>query len=350
MMKVVVIGLGSISEMHIKSYIQNEQVELYGLCDQNESRAQEKATHYRVKHVFTDPEEVFNHPEVDGVSICTWNRTHADLAIRALRAGKHVLVEKPISMTVQEAEKVQEAVKETGKTLQVGYVRRFGTNAQVLKTFIDDGKLGDIYYAKASLLRRLGNPGGWFADKERSGGGPIIDLGVHIIDSCWYLMGRPKVKSITGHVYDQLGNRSNVKNLSFYKTADYDASLNTVEDLANALITFENGSSLMVDVSYSLHTKKDQLGMQIFGTKGGAELEPELLLVMEENDTILNVEPQIDHRSFDFDNAFQKQIDAFVEACITGGPSPAPVEDGLEIMKILEGIYQASAQKKPVEL
>jgi len=350
MMNVVVIGLGSISEMHIKSYQKNPSVSLVGLCDKNQARAQEKAAHYDVKHVFTDPEEVFQNPEVDAVSICTWNQTHADLAIRALRAGKHVLVEKPISMTVAEAEKVQTAVKETGKLLQVGFVRRFGTNAQVLKSFIDQGKLGDIYYAKASLLRRLGNPGGWFADKDRSGGGPLIDLGVHIIDSCWYLMGRPKVKSITGHVYDQLGNRSNVQNLSFYKTADYDASSNTVEDLANAVITFENGSSLMVDVSYSLHTKKDQLAMQVFGTKGGAELEPELMLVMEENNTILNVEPQIDHRTFDFDNAFQKQIDAFVDACITGGPSLAPVEDGLEIMRILEGIYQASAQKKPVQL
>ncbi|MBM7839263.1 putative dehydrogenase [Alkalihalobacillus xiaoxiensis] len=350
MLKVVVIGLGTISDMHIKSYVANEQVELYGLCDMNEQRAKEKAATYDVRQVYTDPEDVFASPDVDAVSICTWNKTHADLAVRALRAGKHVLVEKPLAMTVKEAELVAEAARESGNILQVGYVRRFGTNAQVLKSFIDKDRLGDIYYAKASLLRRVGNPGGWFSDKERSGGGPLIDLGVHIIDSCWYLMGRPKVKAITGHVYDHLGNRSHIKNLSFYKAADYDASANSVEDLANALITFENCSSLMVDVSYSLHTKKDQLSMQLFGTKGGAELEPELLLVMEENDTILNVEPQIDQRTFDFNGAFQKQIDAFAEACLTGGPSPAPAEDGLELMKILEGIYQASEQKKTVQL
>ncbi len=138
----------------------------------------------------------------------------------------------------------------------------------MLKSFIDKDRLGDIYYAKASLLRRVGNPGGWFSDKERSGGGPLIDLGVHIIDSCWYLMGRPKVKAITGHVYDHLGNRSHIKNLSFYKAADYDASANSVEDLANALITFENGSSLMVDVSYSLHTKKRPAVDATFWHKG----------------------------------------------------------------------------------
>jgi predicted dehydrogenase len=96
-----------------------------------------------------------------------------------------------------------------------------------LKRFIDTGELGDIYYAKASCLRRLGNPGGWFADKERSGGGPLIDLGVHAIDLCWYLMGRPKVKTISGNTYAKLGNRAHVQHLSFFKASDYDPGLNT---------------------------------------------------------------------------------------------------------------------------
>lgn len=349
-MRVAVIGLGTISDMHIKSYAANANAELYGLCDVNEGRAYEKAALYGVANVFTDAGDVFADPNVDAVSICTWNKTHADLAVAALRAGKHVLVEKPLALTVAEAKKVQAAAQEANTILQVGYVRRFGANAQVLKTFIDNGKLGDIYYAKASLLRRVGNPGGWFSNKELSGGGPLIDLGVHIIDCCWYLMGRPNVERVTGHVYDKLGNRSNIEHLSFYKTADYDAATNTVEDLANALITFENGSSLMVDVSYSLHTKKDHLSIKLFGTKGGAELEPELMLVAEEQNTILNIEPQLDHPTFHFDSAFQKQVDAFVEACLTGAPSPAPAEDGLELMKMLEGIYLSSEQKRAISL
>ncbi|MCU6339777.1 Gfo/Idh/MocA family oxidoreductase, partial [Enterobacter quasiroggenkampii] len=135
------------------------------------------------------------------VSICTWNNSHAPIAIAALEAGKHVLVEKPLCMTVEEALAVQEAQKKSGKTLQIGYVRRYGTNTRVLKKFIDEGELGEIYYAKASCIRRLGNPGGWFSDKERSGGGPLIDIGVHVIDLCWYLMGKPKVKSVSGNAY-----------------------------------------------------------------------------------------------------------------------------------------------------
>ncbi|WP_099352586.1 Gfo/Idh/MocA family protein [Fredinandcohnia onubensis] len=347
-LKVCVIGTGSISDMHLQSYANNSDAILYGVYDYSTERAEKKAKQYGIERVYCSLEDVFQDPEVDAVSICTWNNTHADISIGALKGGKHVLVEKPLSMNVEEAIKVEEAVRETNKILQVGFVRRFATNTKVLKSFIDNGKLGEIYYAKASCLRRLGNPGGWFADIERSGGGPLIDLGVHIIDICWYLMGRPKVKSITGHTYHQLGNRGNVENLSFYKAADYDKEKNTVEDMANALITFENGASLIVDVAFTLHAKKDEIQVKLFGTNGGAELEPELMLISEENNTIINIDPQVDHKTFDFNNAFQSEIDAFVTSCLTGEKPVAPVEDGVEIMKILHGIYEASANKSVV--
>jgi predicted dehydrogenase len=119
--------------------------------------------------------------------------------------------------------------------------------------------------------------------------------------------------------------------------------------LANALITFENGASLFVDVSYTLHAQKDEIQVKLFGTKGGAELEPELVLISEENDTIVNVHPQIDHLTFDFSNAFQNEIDSFVTCCLFDTKQVAPVEDGVEIMKILAGIYEASEKKCEVK-
>ncbi|MFF2753341.1 Gfo/Idh/MocA family protein [Psychrobacillus sp. NPDC058041] len=344
-LKVCIIGTGSISDFHFKSYANNPEVTLHGVFDYVTERAAQKAEQYGIPQVYQSLNEVFEDPEIDAVSICTWNNTHAEISIAALNGGKHVLVEKPLSLNVEEALRVQEAVEKSGKVFQVGFVRRFATNTKVLKSFIDTDKLGEIYYAKASCLRRIGNPGGWFADKERSGGGPLIDLGVHVIDICWYLMGRPKVKSISGNTYNNLGNRGNVENLRFYKAADYDKSKNTVEDLANALITFENGASLSVDVSFTLHAKKDDISVKLFGTKGGAELEPELVIVSEENNTILNIHPQIDNLSFDFENAFQSEIDSFVNCCLTGEKSVAPIEDGVEIMKILEGIYEAAEKK-----
>lgn len=342
------IGTGSISEAHLQAYRANPRAKLLAICDVNGERARNMAGKYDIPHVYTDYREMFANPEVHAVSICTWNNTHAAISIAALEAGKQVLCEKPLCITVDEALQVQQAVERTGNLLQVGYVRRHASNIAVLKKFIDAGDLGEIYYAKASLLRRLGNPGGWFADKSRSGGGPLIDIGVHAIDLCWYLMGRPKVKSVSGNTYAKLGNRSNIENYPFYQAADYDASLNTVEDMANALIRFENGASLMVDVSFSLHAKQNSAQINIYGDQGGAEIEPALSIVTERHNTIVNLDPQISSPGFDFHVAFQNEINHFVASCLDGAPPISPVEDGVEMIKILNAIYESAAEGREI--
>lgn len=348
-LKVAVIGAGSISEMHLKSYQNNPGAELYAICDLNGERAKAKADKYGIPHVYTDYKELLADPAVDAVSICTWNDSHAPISIAALDAGKNVLTEKPLCKTVAEALEVEKAVRRSGKTLQVGFVRRYASNTGIVKSFLDNGELGDIYYAKASCIRRLGNPGGWFSDIERSGGGPLIDVGVHVIDLCWYMMGRPKVKSVSGNTYKKLGNRANVKNLSFYKAADYDPTHNTVEDMANAMIRFENGASLLVDVSFTLHAKEDELTVKLYGDKGGAELEPELSIITEKYDTILNLTPQINNLSFDFVAGFQAEIDYFIEVCQGKKQTLSPVQDGVEMMKILCGIYESSEKGEEIK-
>lgn len=350
MLKIGVIGVGSISAVHINPYLANEKVELLGLCDVHQERLAEAGKKYGVANLYSNHEALLANEEIDAVSICTWNNSHAEIAIAALEAGKHVLVEKPLSMTVEEALAVEEAVKRTGKILQVGFVRRHGDNSKILKQFIDQDELGDIYYAKASCLRRLGNPGGWFSDISKSGGGPLIDLGVHMIDISWYMMGKPRPVSVSGNTYSKLGNRSNIENLSFYQAADYDPSLNDVEDLANALIRFENGASLFVDVSFSLQAKEDELFVKLFGDKGGAEIEPELALVTEKNHTILNITPQVDNLSFDFEGAFANEINHFVDCCIEGKETIAPVADGVQVMKMLNAVYESAKTGKEVYL
>lgn len=350
MLKVGVIGGGSISEFHIKPYLKNEAVQLVAMCDSNEQRLKKAGERYGVSNLYLNYKEMMQNPDIDAISICTWNNTHAEIAIAALDAGKHVLVEKPLSISVEEALAVEEAVKRSGKILQIGFVRRHGTNTKLLKKFIDQDELGHIYYAKATCLRRLGNPGGWFSNQSKSGGGPLMDLGVHMIDICWYMMGKPRPVSVSGNTYSKLGNRNNIENLSFYKAADYDASLNDVEDLANALIRFENGASLYVDVSFTLQAKEDELYVKLFGDKGGAEIEPELVMVTEKNNTILNVTPQVDNLSFDFEQAFTNEINHFVECCIEGKEPLAPVADGVEVMKMLCAIYESAKTNKEVYL
>lgn len=350
MIKIGVIGTGSISSMHLSAYRNNPQTIIYAVCDLNEERARAVAAEYNVENVYTDYRELLANFEIDAVSICTWNNSHAEISIAALEAGKHVLVEKPLCRTVEEALQVQQAVEKSGKILQVGFVRRYDSNAQLLQTLVEQGEFGEIYYAKATTFRRLGNPGGWFSDIERSGGGPLIDIGVHVIDLCWYLMGRPNPVSVSANTYRKLGNRSNIKNLSFYKAADYDAANNTVEDLANALIRFENGASLMVDVSFTLHAKEDERSVRLYGDKGGFEIDPEIVLVKEQSDTIVNIYPQTDHKGFEFNSAFQNEINHFANNISNGSTTISPVQDGVTIMKILGAIYESAAKGEEVKL
>ncbi|NGZ76850.1 Gfo/Idh/MocA family protein [Saccharibacillus alkalitolerans] len=344
------IGCGSISDAHLQAYASNPQVKLAAVCDLNSERARQTAEKYGIPGVYGDYRELLADPAIQAVSICTWNNSHAEISIEALRAGKHVLCEKPLCKTVDEALAIQQAVKESGRVLQVGYVRRHAANIEVLKRFIDAGDLGGIYYARASLIRRLGNPGGWFADAERSGGGPLIDIGVHVIDLCWYLMGKPKAVSVSGSAYRKLGNRSNVENYAYYQAADFDPSVNTVEDMANALIRFENGASLMVDVSFSLHARKDSAQISVFGERGGAEIEPALAIATERHNTIINIDPQLTAPGFDFVDSFKREIDHFVRLCLGEGDNLCPVEDGVEMIRLLNAIYRSAEEGREIRL
>ena len=160
----------------------------------------------------------------------------------------------------------------------------------------------------------------------------------------------PKPVSVSGNTYKRLGNRAHIENLSFYKAADYNADHNDVEDLAKALIRFENGASLFVDVSFTMHAKQDEIAVKLYGEQGGAEVEPELAIVQERHNTILNITPQVDFLSFDFVAAFTAEINHFVQCCLHGQQPIAPVEDGVTVMKMLTAVYESAATGKEVQL
>jgi predicted dehydrogenase len=345
-----VIGTGSIAQFHLDAYAGNPRADIVAVSDLNLDRARSAAEKYGVPRVYGDPAELLADPEVHAVSICTWNDTHVPLALAALQAGKHVLVEKPMSRTHAEALEVQRAAEQSGRIVQVGFVRRHSPNAQVLKTFVDGGDLGEIYYAKASVIRRVGNPGGWFADKAVAGGGPLIDVGVHVVDLCWYLMGSPRAVAVSANSYSRLGNRANITTMPRYQVSDYDPNTNSVEDLVNALVRFENGASLFVEASYSLHAVRDSIGVSVFGDRGGAELEPELAIATEKYGSVVNVTPQISSPSFELERGFANEIGNFVDAIQGRAASVAPVAHGVEITRILEGIYASAEAGREIEI
>lgn len=339
--KVAIIGTGSISNFHANAYKKLPNVEIIAACDINKNNLNEFAKKYDVPNVFTDYNEMLKMSDIDAVSVTAWNNAHAPASIAALKAGKNVLCEKPLSLNKNEAKEMVKVSKETGKLLMVGFVRRFGGNTTALKELIDNGTLGNIYYAKAGCLRRWGNPGGWFSDKKRSGGGPVIDLGVHMIDLVRYLSGKPKPVSVTASTFNKIGMKPNIKGVSKYYSKDYNI-YNDVEDCATSLIRFDNGMTLFFETSWVQNIKQDSLYLEFYGDKAGAQMEPKLEIYEDRNDYLTNVVPIIDPESYSFEHNFDEEIKHFVSCIENGTQCISPAEDGLELMKILDAIYESS--------
>ncbi|MDD4414521.1 MAG: Gfo/Idh/MocA family oxidoreductase, partial [Oscillospiraceae bacterium] len=274
--KVGIVGVGGISNFHIQAYKKNPNVELYAFCDIDNNRLKEMGQRHNITRLYTDINEMLSSaPELDALSVCTWNSAHANNTITALNAGKHVICEKPMAVSAKQAEGMLNAAQKSGKLLMIGFVRRFGNDCNILRDFIDKDYFGDIYYAKATYLRRCGNPGGWFGDKSRSGGGPLIDLGVHVIDLVRFLMGNPRAVSVYGATFNKLGSRNNIKGNVAYSSAHKSSQdIYDVEDLATAMIRFDNQAVLSVETSFNLNIKKDEGKIELFGTKAGAKIDP----------------------------------------------------------------------------
>lgn len=340
--KVGIIGVGSISECHINAYKKNPDVELYAFCDINPNTLKLKGERHGITRLYTDINEFLALEEMDAVSVCTWNNGHNPCTIAALKAGKHVLCEKPMAMSKEQAEEMKRVADENGKLLMIGFVRRHGNDCAIVKDFIDKGDLGDLYYAKATYLRRHGNPGGWFGDKSRSGGGPLIDLGVHVIDLVRYLMGNPKPVSVYGVTFSKLLNRPNIKNNAGYVSVDANKNdVCDVEDMASALIRFDNGAVLSIEASFSLNIKEDEGKIELFGTKGGASLSPELEIYNETNDYLTNLSFHT-NTSMDFTVIFENEINNFIDSIQGRNKCIAPAQDGIDIMAILDAIYESA--------
>ncbi len=341
--KVAVIGVGSISSMHINSYIANENAELYAFCDINEARLRLMGEKYGVTRLYTDEAKMLEElTELDAVSVCVWNSAHAPCTIMALEAGKHVLCEKPMATNVEDAIAMKEAAEKNGKLLMIGFVRRFGKDCFMVNDLIKNGVLGDIYYTKVANIRRNGNPCGWFGDKSRSGGGPLIDLGVHSIDLVRYLMGMPNVISVYGTTFRKLGNRNEVKTPKAYVSASSTANdICDCEDLASALIRFDNGVVMSVEMSFSLNTGEEVNNIQIFGTEAGVKMDKSITLYGT-TDGYLSDVSFVGNNGLDIDKAFSREIDHFVDSARGLTTCINTADDGIALMKILTAIYESA--------
>ncbi|WP_075980392.1 Gfo/Idh/MocA family protein [Bacillus massilinigeriensis] len=346
--KIGVIGAGSIAQMgHLPFYQNHPGVELEALVDVNEERAKNIASQYGIKKTFSNAEEMFEQISLDAVSICTTNNTHVPLAKLSLQNGSHVLVEKPLSLTYEEALEVEEIANQQGKICMIGMTHRFRNDTKAMKAFIDAGNLGDIYFTRARILQRRNTPAGWFTNKTLSGGGPLMDIGVHVLDLAWWLTGKEEVASVSGHLVQGIGPYETIMQ-NRWESAESMSNGNhpfDVEDFASAFIRFENGMVLHLEVSWAMNgPSDDSIKIDIFGTKGGMSLSP-LCYYSEENhilsDSKLNVTAN---------NPFEDEIHHFVDAVIHDQKPLVETSDGVYIMKLLNLIADSSHLKRELKL
>ena len=341
--KVAVIGTGSIAQSkHIPAYLKNPDAEIIAICDINPETLEKVGNELELdeKYRFLDYSELLKLDEIEAVDICTPNYVHMDPTVKALNAGKHVICEKPIALDGKEGAAMVEAARKSGKQLMVALCQRWRSDAGVLKRFIEAGDMGEIYYARVHALRRRGIPGwGVFTQKDKQGGGPLIDIGVHILDLTLWLMGHPKPIAASGQCYTKFGRKKG----TFGAWGPWDYDNYTVEDFATGLIRFDNGATLVIESSFCANIEKDVFNTSLMGTEGGCEFSP-IKMYREECETLLDVTPvylkQVDiHHS---------EINAFIDAIRTKKPSPVPGEQALLTTKILDAIYKSSDEGKEV--
>ena len=340
--KIALIGAGNIANTHLKSYEKVPNAEVVAICDINPERLKKTADRFGIARRYPDVTSMLaDNPDLDAADVCVWNCNHAACTIEALNAGLHVLCEKPMAYSAKEAEEMLEAANRNGKLLMIGFVLRFSDDAAVAMDFIEKGYLGEIYYSKAQYVRRHGNPGGWFADKARSGGGPIIDLGVHVIDLTRYLMGNPKPVSVYAVASTKLGDRSHLKNGVGWRPEDANEDDPcTVEDFATALIRYDNGAVTFLETSYDINGE-GIAKRQLFGTKGGMDLSDGVTIYTEYNEYLADVHVNTKNLKTHRD-LFDAEMEHFVDCVANGTECRAKAEDGIVVMKILDAIYESA--------
>jgi predicted dehydrogenase len=341
--RIGVIGAGGIAQgAHLPAYRACDDAEVIAVADVFEATARAAAEKFNVPNVFTDYRKMLRMPEIDAVSVCTPNFMHREATIAALKAGKHVLVEKPMAMNAKECDAMIKAAQETGKKLQVGFNNRFSGGAQTLKKFIDRGDLGEIYYARAQALRRRGIPGwGVFTQKDKQGGGPLIDIGVHILDLTLWLMGHPRPVSVSGVARQDFGKRKDIVGLM----GQWDTENFTVEDFAVGFIRFANGASITLESSFVANIESDVFNAQLFGTEGGCTVHP-CKLFFEKDRTLLDVTPS----HIPEIATHPAEIRSFVAAVKNDTAVFVPGEQAAMVNRIIDGIYRSQETGKEVKI
>ena len=339
-LRIAFIGAGGIAGTHMRYLSEMDDVEIVAQADISTESMERWAEEFGIADSFTEYEEMLEKIEPDAVSVCTPNGLHAPATIAALRAGAHVLVEKPMAMSAREAQSMIDEAKKRRRKLVIGFQYRFDPRTRFIKNAVDTGQTGKIVYARVQALRRRGIPNwGVFGRKDLQGGGPLIDIGVHALEMTHYAMGSPRPVAAFGSTFTYLGNK---KSDVVCQWPNWDYRNYTVEDLAVGQIRFENGAVLSIEASFAAHIEKNEWNFVLMGEKGGASWDPPGIF-RDDAGYMINSQPGW-LPGGDFGTCFAAKMRNFVEHVLYDEPTLAPAEHGLMVQKMLDGIY-ASAEK-----
>ncbi|MFP4550544.1 MAG: Gfo/Idh/MocA family protein [Spirochaetales bacterium] len=351
-LRAAVIGLGWAGQQHLKAYLAMPGIEVEAIAEPNPTLLEQVREEYGVRRGYSDYKEMLATEELDIVSIGTPNFAHAEPAIAALDAGAHVLVEKPLARTYEEGLSMVKAAERNDRVLQVMFNQRYRPDISVVQAFIDEGKMGEIYHGKARWLRRDGIPGRgrkWFVSKELAGGGPLIDLGVHMLDMGLHLMGEPKAIAVSGVTYNKLGQR--FVDEVYGEDATYE-----VEDFATALIRLEGGRTLQLEASWATYREDgDLINLTFFGERAGAEVtvkkyqaEDAVRFYVDSGGVPAEIAPAIS--SAGKTPGHQKAAELFVERVRSGSFADHRGREGLLRTWIIDAIYRSAAEGREIRL
>ena len=329
------IGAGGIAGAHLRDLVRREDVELVAMADISEAAMLRHKEQFGIPTMYAEWPAMLAAENLDAVSVCTPNKLHEQPVIDALNAGCHVLCEKPLAHSAEAGERMVAAAEANGRKLVIGFQYRYHARTQYLRQAFDAGQFGKVLYARIRAIRRRGIPNwGVFGSKELQGGGPLIDIGVHVLEMAHYAMGSPRPLSATADMFTYIGNQPSNRVESAWKGWDHETY--TVEDLAVGRIRFANGAVAHVEAAFACHGE-DAWNFDLMGDAGGASWDPPRIYTDEHGHMVDKTPGWLSSESM-----FTRKMNNFVDHCLYDKPTLAPGTDGLAVQRMLDALYRSA--------
>jgi len=342
-LRLALIGAGAIGQAQLAALAGFAEVSVVACADPDADALARARDLHGVSHGYRDWRDLLEDELVDAVSVCTPNVHHAEPTIAALRRGLHVLVEKPMATRASDAMAMTEAAREAGVHLVVGFQFRFDPRSEAIRRQIAAGALGRVLHVRCQALRRRGIPDRSGAgDKNIAGGGPLMDIGVHVLELAHWLMGSPRPIAVTGATWTYLGDRPMA---ALCKWPDWDWRRYSVEDLAVGLIRFNDGSTLAIETSFAAHIAEDVWNVQLVGSEGGATWDS-ATIHRDANGSMWNEVCAYPGERL----VYAHKLRHFIDVCRGLSPNQCPPEHGILVQAMIDALYRSAAAGREMRL